>query len=236
MHKLIFVGTPIGNLEDLSLRSLRTLLTNKVIVSEDTRNYLKLKSLILKRFSKIIEIENLNVIKTQTLISYREENHNICKNKIIDHLKHTDVVFVSDAGMPLISDPGNKLTKDLNSLDIEIDVIPGPSAFLSGLILSGFQITEFKFIGFLPKTKSKIIEKITNNPKIICFYESPHRIKKTLEVLATEFPYCTVAVIKEISKKFQNVTKGNILDVIEKIKQSNLKGEFTVIIDFLQTH
>ena len=236
MHKLIFVGTPIGNLEDLSLRAIRTLLSNKVIVAEDTRNYIKLKNLILKRFSKIIEIENINTIKNQVLISYREQNHNLCKNKIIDVLKHTDVVFVSDAGMPLISDPGNKLTKDLNSLDIEIDVIPGPSAFLSGLILSGFQITEFKFIGFLPKTKSKIIEKITNNPKIICFYESPHRIKKTLEVLATEFPYCTVAIIKEISKKFQNVITGNIVEVIEKIKQFIIKGEVTIVIDISKIH
>ncbi|XOB40125.1 MAG: 16S rRNA (cytidine(1402)-2'-O)-methyltransferase [Candidatus Nealsonbacteria bacterium] len=228
MSTLYIVSTPIGNLKDISFRAIQTLKEVDLILCEDTRVTRKLL--------------NHYQIKKQ-LISYHQYSKLKKVNYIIELLKQgKDLALVSDAGTPGISDPGNKLVRDIIvSLGNEVKIIPipGPSAVTTALSISGFGTDRFLFLGFPPKKKKrkKFFEELINSKYLVAFYESPYRIIKTLEELRNslntkyKIQNTKIVVCRELTKKFETVYRGNINEVIENIKKDKVKGEFVVIIN-----
>ena len=217
---LYLVGTPIGNLNDISPRALNILKNVSLIACEDTRQTKKITS----RFA----INN-------RLISFNKHNSLTRIPKIINFLKEgKSVALVSDAGMPSICDPGEDLVKNLNIHDLKIICIPGPSAALTALISSGFPASKFNFEGFIPKKKKereKILSEISMNEKTTIVFESPHRFKKLLNELKE---HCggqrEISVSRELTKKFEEKINNNIDNVINIFKDREIKGEITIVI------
>ena len=215
--KLYLVATPIGNLEDITLRALRVLKEVDIIAAEDTRHTLKL----LNRFG----------IK-KTLISYYKENERIKSNILIEKLKEDkNIALVSDAGTPAISDPGEEIVKLAIENNIEIIPIPGACAFINALICSGFDTKKFAFIGFLPvnkKEKKDILERIKKENKSLIFYEAPHKLRKTLELMLEVLGNRDIVLARELTKIHEEFIRGNIEDVLEGLGEP--KGEFVIIL------
>lgn len=214
---IYFVATPIGNLEDITLRALRVLKESDIIYCEDTRNTKKL----LDHYE----------IKAK-LYSYHKFNEQKRVDEIINLAFDNDISIVSDAGMPGISDPGNILVKAMIENNIDYTVLPGATAFATALVLSGFDNSEFSFLGFLPsKTgdRKKVLEKISKTSITQIFYESPHRILKTLEEISSIMPKRKIAVIREISKVYEDVKifKASEYENVEIID----KGEIVLLLD-----
>ena len=217
---LYLVGTPIGNLNDISPRALNILKNVSLIACEDTRQTKKITS----RF----DINN-------RLISFNKHNSLTRIPKIINFLKEgKSVALVSDAGMPSICDPGEDLVKNLNIHDLQIICIPGPSAALTALVSSGFPASKFNFEGFIPKKKKereKILSEISMNEKTTIVFESPHRFKKLLNELKE---HCggqrEISVSRELTKKFEEKINNNIDNVINIFKDREIKGEITIVI------
>ncbi|MBD3359938.1 MAG: 16S rRNA (cytidine(1402)-2'-O)-methyltransferase [Candidatus Buchananbacteria bacterium] len=222
MSKLYIVATPIGNLEDITLRALRILKEVDFVLCEDTR----VTKVLLNKYE----------IKTATL-SYFQHSKITKVNKIIDLLKKgNDFALVSDAGTPGISDPGNKLIEQVIGVlknSVEIITIPGPSAVVSALSISGLPTDKFIFYGFLPhkKGKEKILQEIINNKFTSVFYESTHRILKTLNKLQELGLTKQVVICRELTKKFETVYRGTIDEVLKQLNNDTIKGEFVVIIN-----
>jgi len=225
MADLFIVATPIGNLEDISLRALRILKEVDIILCEDTRVTRKL----LLRYD----------IKTPVL-SYHQHSQLKKINYIADLLKEgKDLALVSDSGTPGISDPGNKLIDFLVKKDIDLIIIPIPgcSALVSAASISGFPMDRFTFLGFPPhkKKRNKFFEELLKIKHPVIFYESPHRIIKTLNEINDKSQEINlnpqVVVCRELTKKFETIYRGTIEEVIKKIKDDKIKGEFTVIIN-----
>ncbi|MDD3491443.1 MAG: 16S rRNA (cytidine(1402)-2'-O)-methyltransferase [Candidatus Pacebacteria bacterium] len=224
--KLFIVATPIGNLEDISLRAKRVLQEVDLILCEDTRKTRKL----LSHFE----------IKTSVL-SYHQHSTIKKMNQIKSLLEQgKDLALVSDAGTPGISDPGNKLISFLiNELeDFEIIPIPGCSALITAASISGFPMDKFVFLGFPPSKNKRnqffkeLFYQLQNFKHPVVFYESSHRIIKTLEDIynkAEGLDY-EIVVCRELTKKFETIYRGTIKGVIEKIKNDKIKGEFTIVI------
>ncbi len=230
MYKLKVIGTPIGNLEDITVRALKELVHSSIVVCEDTRNYIKLRTLLKEKFATFFADLSGD---SQKVISYREQNHERITSQIIEVLQHSDVAFVTDAGMPLISDPGYLLLKEIREKGIEIEVIPGPTAIEPALIYSGFTIDKFTFLGFLPREKSKIIKKIEGTLEVgitTVIYESPFRVAKTVEIISEKYPNAQVSLSNDLTKKFEKVITGPILDVVAQIKGKELKGEWVIVV------
>jgi len=214
---VIFVPTPIGNLEDISKRALKALLEAEIIFCEDTRVTKKLLNLY-------------NIPLNKTFISMHSHNEdkiisNIDKNKLINK----NCVYVSDAGMPGISDPGSKLIKFCQENEIKYTVIPGANAALTAFVASGFE-GSFTFFGFLPhkgKERQKALEEVINHDKIAIVYESPHRIEKLITELKTLIPERKVFLAKELTKLHETYIKTKVKD----INLQNTKGEWVIIID-----
>jgi len=228
MADLFIVATPIGNLEDVSLRAIRILKEVDIILCEDTRVTRKL----LSRYN----------IKTSVL-SYHQHSQLKKVNYIANLLeKGKNLALVSDSGTPGISDPGNKLIDFLveKNIDLEIIPIPGCSALITAASISGFPMDRFTFLGFPPhkKKRNKFFEELfcqlVDLKHPIIFYESPHRIIKTLEELSNKSQEFNldpqVIVCRELTKKFETIYRGTIDEVIKKIKDDKIKGEFTIII------
>lgn len=216
MSKLYVVATPIGNLEDITLRALDTLKNVDVIACEDTR----VTSKLLARHE----------IKKE-LISYHQHSKVSKIDKIIEIIKQgKSVALVSDAGTPGISDPGSELLKEAYKNDIEVEVIPGPSAITAALSLCDFNTHEFIFYGFLPHKKGRQtkFKEIANEKKAIILYESVHRIKKLLAELLEFAGDRQIFIGRELTKKFETVYRGKISEVKDKIIE---KGEFVVILE-----
>jgi len=219
--KLYIVATPIGNLEDISSRALRILKEVDFVLCEDTR----VTRVLLNKYE----------IKTPT-ISYFQHSGLAKVNQIIDLLKQgKNLALVSDAGTPGISDPGNKLIElVLKELpDLKIEPIPGPCAAIAALSISGLPTDKFVFYGFLPhkKGKEKILKEIIGNKFTSVFYESTHRILKTLEKLKDlGIGDEQVVVCRELTKKFETVYRGNIDEVLTELENDTVKGEFVVVI------
>ena len=221
---LYLVGTPIGNLGDISSRALNILKNVSLIACEDTRQTKKLTT----RF----EITN-------KLISFNKHNSLIRIPKIINYLKEgKSVALVSDAGMPSICDPGENLVKNVKLNKFEIICIPGPSAALTALISSGFPASKFIFEGFLPKKKKereKILSEISKNEKTTIVFESPHRLNKLLHELRE---YCggtrEINVARELTKKFEEHINNKIDKVIDIFKDREVVGEITIVIKGLE--
>lgn len=219
--KLYIVSTPIGNLSDISIRALKVLREVDIILCEDTRVTIKL----LNRYK----------IKNKKLISYFEGNELKRKDEIINLLKKgKNIALVSDAGTPCISDPGEIVVKEAIKEGIAVEVIPGPSAIISSLVVSGLKNAPFIFLGFFPR-KEKEIEEIIKNyffiDATIVFYESPHRILKTLEILKNKFPDRIGAIVKELTKINERVFRGKLKDLYEEINKSEIKGEYVILIE-----
>lgn len=214
MGKLYLVGTPIGNLKDITLRALHILKEVDLILCEDTRVTKKL----LSRYD----------IKTPTQ-SYHQHSKLKKINYILNLLKQgKSLALVSDSGTPGISDPGNKLISHLTESlpDLEIIPIPGPNAAVAAASISGFPMDKFIFMGFPPhkKGRQKFFKEVAESKYPVILYESPHRILKTLEELR-DFE---IVVGRELTKKFETVYRGKARDVIKKIKS---KGEFVIAIN-----
>ena len=214
---IYFVATPIGNLEDITLRALRVLKESDIIYCEDTRN--------TKRLLDHYEIK-------AKLYSYHKFNEQKRVDEIINLAFNNDISIVSDAGMPGISDPGNILVRSIIENDIAYTVLPGATAFATALVLSGFDNSEFSFLGFLPSKAGdikKVLENIKKTSMTQIFYESPHRIFNTLEEISLIMPNRRIAVIREISKIYEDVkifTASEYKDV-----QIIDKGEIVVLLD-----
>ena len=217
---LYLVGTPIGNLHDISLRALNILKKVTFIACEDTRQTKK----IMSKF----EFNN-------NLISFNMHNSEKKIPKIVASLKKGEsIALVSDAGMPSICDPGERLVQEVKSNKLNIICIPGPCAAITALVSSGFNSSRFTFEGFLPKKKKdreKILLDISNNEKSTIIYESPHRINNLLTELRN---YCggkrEIQLFRELTKKFEENLGNNIDEVIEKINSKEVLGEITLII------
>jgi len=219
--KLYIVATPIGNLEDITLRALRVLKEVDFVLCEDTR----VTRILLDKYE----------IKTPT-ISYFQHSKFSKINQIIDLLKSgKNLALVSDAGTPGISDPGNKLIEQVIGVlsnRVEVIPIPGANAAISALSISGLPTDKFVFYGFLPHKKGKetILKEIINNKFTSVFYESTHRILKTLNKLKDLGLDKHVVVCRELTKKFETVYRGNIQDVLSELEKGVTKGEFVVVV------
>ena len=216
--KLYLVATPIGNLEDITLRALRILKEVDYIAAEDTRNTLKL----LNHF----EIK-------KPLISNHRHNEEEREDGLIEKLKEgKNIAVVSDAGTPGISDPGEVIVKRAIEENIEIIPIPGACAAINALIASGLDTKEFVFLGFLPlnkKLRKEKLEEIKNENKTIIIYEAPHKIKDSLNDLKEVVGERKVVLARELTKIHEEFIRGNITEIIEK--SENLKGEMILLIE-----
>ena len=221
---LYIVGTPIGNLNDISPRAINILANVSMVACEDTRQTRK----IMNKFS----ISN-------NLISFNKENSFQKTSSLITDLKAgKSVALVSDAGMPGICDPGENIVGKAKSQGIEVICIPGACAAITALVSSGIPSSRFVFEGFLPKKKidrEKILSEISKNEKTTIIYESPHRLKKLLREL---FDYCggdrEIVVARELTKKFEEHVGNNINSVISFFKDKEVVGEITLVIKGLK--
>ena len=215
--KLYLVATPIGNLEDITLRALRILKEVDLIAAEDTRHTLGL----LNHF----EIK-------KPLISYYKEIENKKSDVLISKLKEgQNIAIVSDAGTPGISDPGEEIVKKAIEENIEIIPVPGACAFVNALIASGFNTREFSFIGFLSankKERKEKLEEIKNETRTLIFYEAPHKMKSTLENMSEIFGNRRIVLARELTKIHEEFIRSTIKDVIEK---EEYKGEFVILVE-----
>ena len=217
---LYIVGTPIGNLNDISQRALNILQNVSLVACEDTRQTKK----IMNKFN----ISN-------KLISFNKTNSSIKIPKIVRELKDgKSIAIVSDAGMPGICDPGEDITRILKSKGIDIICVPGACAAITALVSSGLPSSSFVFEGFLPKKqidREKILLEISKNEKTTIIYESPRRLKKLLKQL---FEFCggdrEIMVARELTKKFEEHIGNNINDVIEFFEGKEIIGEITIVV------
>ena len=216
--QLFVVGTPIGNLEDVTLRAISTLQSVDIILAEDTRNSKKL----------------LDAHKIETkMISYHEHSNDKEIKKIIDLLlEGKDLALISDAGTPTISDPGYGLIRDCIKHDIVIVPIPGVSAITAAMSVSGLPSDSFTFVGFLPQKKGRLkkIEQLKNIENTVILFESPYRLEKTLNQLLEHLGNRSVVVGRELTKLYEEVIRGNLRDVIKYFSKSKVKGEIVIMI------
>ncbi len=212
-----FVSTPIGNLKDITLRAIEVLKQSDVIFCEDTRHSKKL----LDYYGIKTKVDSFHQFSGENKLEKIKELLNNGKT----------VSYISDAGTPVISDPGYEIVKFLNENGIEFDVIPGATALIPALMLSGFPPDTFFFGGFLGKKEGEIekqLERIKNMETTVIFYQSPLRVLKTLKIAEKINLNRKVAVVKELTKIHQKVVKGSIKELIEKISESE-KGEFVLV-------
>lgn len=216
--KLYIVATPIGNLEDITLRALKILREVDLIAAEDTRQTLKL----LNHF----EI-------TKPLISYHRHNEEVKSDILIEKIKKGEnIALVSDAGTPGICDPGESVIKKAIEENIEVIPIPGACAMVNALIASGIETKEFCFLGFLPlnkKLRKEKLEEIKKANKTTIIYEAPHKMKATLEDLKEVIENRKVVLARELTKIHEQFIRGNIEELLNKI--DDLKGEMILIIE-----
>lgn len=216
--KLYLVATPIGNLEDITLRALKVLKEVDLIAAEDTRHTLGL----LNHF----EI-------SKPLISYYKETEKSKSPILLEKLLNgTNIALVSDAGTPGISDPGEEIVKEAIKENIEIIPIPGACAFVNALIASGMNTKEFSFIGFLSsnkKEKKEKLEELKYDTKTLIFYESPHRLENTLKIMQEILGNRKIVLARELTKIHEEFIRGTLSTVIEQIV--DIKGEFVILLE-----
>lgn len=224
---LYVVATPIGNLDDLSIRQAKTLANSDIILAEDTRSAFTLLDAIKKRFAFPVTCSKV--------WSYYKEKEFEKLPEIIELLEQgKNISLISQAGTPLISDPGFLLVKTVIKKNLPITVIPGPSAVISSLVLSGFDLKQFTFLGFLPKKTGQIVQSINrlytikkNFPEMVfVFYESPKRIKETLKCFIALKWSPEIVICREMTKKFEEIIRGNAEDLMKR----DYKGEITVLV------
>jgi len=215
---LYIVSTPIGNLEDITFRAIRILKDSSLIAAEDTRR------------SKVL-LSHYN-ISTPT-ISYYEHNRYTRIPKLIDHLiDGEDIALITDAGTPGISDPAYRLIRAAINSDCRVESIPGASASLAALVASGLPTDRFIFEGFLPHKKGRKgkLEKVKDIDATIIFYESPNRLVRTLKDILEYIGDRPIAIGRELSKKFEEIMRGRVSDILSHYNTNKPKGEFVIII------
>ena len=214
---LYLISTPIGNLDDITYRSVKVLEEAHVIFSEDTRVTLNLLNFL-----------GIN----KKLIALHEHNEDTAKEKVLEYLKDgKDVALVTDRGTPIISDPGFKTTQYVIENGYNVVALPGATAFVPALITSGIAPQPFLFYGFLNSNDSKRkkeLEGLSDNKCTMIFYEAPHRIMKTLNLMLEVFGDRNISISREITKKFESIYRGKISDAIKLIPE---KGEFVIVVE-----
>lgn len=222
MGTLYVVATPIGNTKDISLNAIEILKSVDIIACEDTRT----SGLLLKEYN----ISN-------SLVSYHKFNENSKSDFLIDELLNgKDIAIISDAGTPCINDPGSYVVKKAIDKGINVIPIPGASAVISSLSISGFTISSFSFLGFIPRVNKEINElfdNINNSPfELFVLYESPKRIKKSIELIRDGLDNPYICVFNDLTKKYQRVYRGKSSDVLKELEDNtnSEKGEYVLII------
>lgn len=216
---LYLCATPIGNMEDVTLRTLNCLKQADYIAVEN-----------IKRSNKLLRYYGLK----KTLISYREENRDKKSREILTRIKQGAVIaLITDAGMPAISDPGSNLLKMMVEEGLPFSVLPGPSAAFTALLLSGYSTQRFVFWGFLSRKKKKRLEELevlSREEKTVILYESPHRLVKTLEDMTQALDERELAVCREMTKKFEEVKRGKPHHLTEHFYSYPPRGELTLVL------
>lgn len=218
--KIYLIATPIGNLGDFAFRAVEVLKSVDLIACEDTRR----TQILLNHYGI-----------SKKLFSLREHNENLAAEKIINEVgAGKTVAYLTDAGTPLISDPGLILLKKALAAGISIEAIPGPTAFLQALVLSGLNAEQFKFCGFLPAKKSerlRALHDVEDEKATLIFHEAPHRFLESLEDLEKILGDRRMAVARELTKKFEEIFRGKISEAITHFKTTKPRGEFTLVIE-----
>jgi 16S rRNA (cytidine1402-2'-O)-methyltransferase len=218
--RLYVVSTPIGNLEDITFRAIRILKESDWIACEDTRT----TGNLLRHYG----------IETRT-ISYHEHNEAERAAELFDRLKSGETgALVSDAGTPLLNDPGYRIVRGAAQAGIKVEAIPGPSALLAALVVSGLPVDQFHFGGFLPARQGqrlKLLESLAHESATLVFYEAPHRILESLADIAVAFRYREIAVARELTKIHEEVLRGTAAEILGKLEaRDSIRGEFVVLI------
>lgn len=220
MGKIYLVPTPIGNLGDITLRALDVLKSVDLIAAEDTRQSLKL-------------LNHFNIKKS--LISYHKHNEQGKSEDLINRARNGEnIAVISDAGTPGISDPGSVVLKKCIEEGIDIEVLPGATAFTTALIYSGLDTSTFIFKGFFPrenKEKREFVEDLKNRRETIIFYESPYRVLDTLNFLRESFGNRNIAVCRELTKLHEEIYRGNLEEAICYFNDNSPKGEFVLVLE-----
>jgi 16S rRNA (cytidine1402-2'-O)-methyltransferase len=219
MGKLYVVGTPIGNLKDITFRAIEVLQSVNFIACEDTRR----TSILLNHYK----------IEDKKLLSYYEPKESVQVPKIIKLLEKEDVALVTDAGTPSISDPGYKLIRACIEKGIPVEVIPGPSAVITALVGSGLPTDRFTFVGFLPKKGlNNFLEELkAYKDSTIIAFESPNRVLKSLEAIKETYgDNTTVCIARELTKLHEEYIRGRVVEVLEELsKRGEIKGEVVIL-------
>ena len=219
MSKLFVVPTPIGNLGDITLRSIEVLKSADLILAEDTRTSFKL----LKHYDIDTPVE-----------SFHMHNEHKKLESVINKLRSDfEIALISDAGTPGISDPGFLLVRECINNEVEVECLPGPTAFVPALVSSGLPCDRFSFEGFLPvkKGRTKRLKELSAETKTMVFYESPHRILKTLNDLSNYFNYeRQISVSRELTKLYEETFRGTIKESVEHFETKKPKGEFVIVL------
>ena len=218
---IYLVATPIGNLEDITFRAIKTLKEVDLIAAEDTRHTVQL----------------LNPFEiSKPMISYHRHNEDVKTEGLIEEvLQGKDVAIVTDAGTPGISDPGEQIVREAIKNEIEVIPIPGACALINSLIVSGISTKEFSFYGFLPlnkKNRKEILSRIARENKTVILYEAPHKLQKTLDDILNNVGDIQACAVRELTKIHEEKLYGKISELIEKCKEP--KGEFVIILDLNQ--
>jgi 16S rRNA (cytidine1402-2'-O)-methyltransferase len=220
MGTLYIVPTPIGNLEDITLRAIRVLKEADQILAEDKRT----SSVLLKHYN----------ILTRLSSHHKFNEHRNVERIAGQILAGVNIALISDAGTPSISDPGFLLTRTCLSLGVEVECLPGATAFVPALVNSGFPSDRFCFEGFLPQKKGrqKKLTELTNETRTMIFYESPYRLVKALEQFLEYFgPDRKVSVSRELSKLFEENFRGTIAEVLAHFQSKTVKGEIVIVLE-----
>ncbi|MEG2317206.1 MAG: 16S rRNA (cytidine(1402)-2'-O)-methyltransferase [Rikenellaceae bacterium] len=223
MSKLFIVPTPIGNLDDITLRALNVLKEVELILAEDTRT----SAVLLNHYD----------IKKPLTPFHKFNEHSVVEQIASKISAGIDVALISDAGTPGISDPGFLLVRSLVERGVEVETLPGATAFIPALINSGFPCDKFCFEGFLPhkKGKTKILQELAKEQRTIILYESPHRILKTLVMIQEIFTHNPqISVSRELTKKFEETIRGDATTLITHFTENEPRGEFVVVIEGLK--
>ena len=223
MSKLILIPTPIGNLDDITLRAIECIKDVDLILCEDTRRSLKLM--------------NHLVIKKPLKSFHKFNEHSKVEKVIIEIQSGIKVGLISDAGTPSISDPGYLIVKMCIDNNIDVECLPGPTALIPALVISGLPSERFTFEGFLPVKKGRKtrLQELSSEKRTMIFYESPYKLYKTLEDFYEYFgPEREISISKELTKIFENTKRGKIKDFLDSYENKKLKGEFVIVVKGLK--
>ncbi len=220
------IPTPIGNIDDISVRSLKLLAEIQIFLCEDTR--------VTKKLLNLLSLKNNIEFKIEKFISFHSHNDKRVLSSLDDEFFSQNIAFMSDAGMPCVSDPGANLVKYCQENDIDYEVLPGANAALLAYASSGFESSRFTFYGFLPhkgKDRENSLNEVINSPNPAIIYESPHRIEKLAKELETACPQRKLFAVKEATKKFEKKFFAKSSDFPNFLNSINTKGEWTLVLE-----